>query len=160
MTVAFTRVSLPNGWLGNMSAHPVRHLGVVWRTAEALFQALRFDDPAIREELRSDSSPMGAKFAAKRHAARMTVEPTSPRDLANMELCLGLKLEQHPELKGLLLATGDEVIVEDVTSRRGKGGRHLFWGMAFRDGAWVGENRLGKLWMKLRDELRRGEPSG
>jgi len=153
MPVTFTKVSLPNGWLGNMSPYPVRYAGLEWRTTEHLFQALRFDDPAIREEIRGEKSPFAAKLLAKRHEDEMLVEPTSPADLANMELCLRLKLDQHPDLKDLLVATGDEVIVEDVTSRA-SGGRHLFWGMTFRENGWVGENRLGRLWMRLRGEMQ------
>jgi predicted NAD-dependent protein-ADP-ribosyltransferase YbiA (DUF1768 family) len=153
MPITFTKVRLPHGWLGNMSPHPLRYLGATWRTAEALFQALRFDDPSVREEIRGKASPMATKFVARRHAARMTVEPGGPADLANLEVCLRLKLDQHPELRDRLLATGDEHIAEDVT-RRSRSGRHLVWGMALRDGVWVGENRLGGLWMRLRDELR------
>jgi predicted NAD-dependent protein-ADP-ribosyltransferase YbiA (DUF1768 family) len=70
-----------------------------------------------------------------------------------MEAVLRLKLGQHPDLKGQLLATRDEEIIEDCTSR--PRGNALLWGAALRDGAWVGENRLGRLWMKLREELAR-----
>jgi ribA/ribD-fused uncharacterized protein len=159
MSVTFTKVKKPHGWLGNMAPFPVHYLGLEWRTTEALFQALRFDDPAIREEIRAQRSPMAAKMAARRHPERMVVVPGSPRDLESMELCLRLKLEQHPHLQEELLRTGDEIIIEDVT-RRSTAGRHLFWGMALRDGEWVGENHLGRLWMRLRAELRHRSPAG
>ena len=29
-----------------------------------------------------------------------------------------------------------------------------FWGAVLKDGEWMGENLLGKLWMKLREELK------
>jgi len=154
MPIAFTKVKLPYGWLGNMSAFPLEYNGQTWRTAEALFQALRFMDPAIREEIRKEKSPMGAKMVAKRHADKMVVQPTSSEDLANMETVLRLKLDQHPHLKEELKKTGDETIIEDVSNRSSQG-RHLVWGMAFDQatGQWTGQNHLGKLWMKLRDEL-------
>lgn len=140
------------GWLGNMSPFPVEHEGKTYRTTEALFQALRFDDEEIIESIREQKSPMSAKMKAKKNKDRMVVEPLSSDDLDNMRLVLRLKLLQHPKLRNDLLATGDQDIVEDCTKRpRGSG---LFWGAAFQNEKWVGENWLGKLWMELRDEFR------
>lgn len=82
----------------------------------------------------------------------MVVEPCSAQDVANMEMVLRLKLRCHPDLARQLDATGDAQIVEDATSRAR--GRNLFWGAAWKDGEWVGENLLGVLWMRLRDENR------
>lgn len=50
--VSFTKVSLPHGWLGNMSPYPINFGGVIWRTSEALFQSLRFKDNEIKELIR------------------------------------------------------------------------------------------------------------
>lgn len=154
MPITFTKVALPYGWLGNMAPFPVKHDGKWWTTTEHLFQALRFDDLAVREEIRSVKSPMSAKMRAKKHKAKWVIVPRSEQDLANMELILRLKVEQHPDLKQQLIATGNEVIIEDCTKRpSGK-----FWGSVLKDGQWVGENTLGKLWMKLRDELNGQRP--
>jgi predicted NAD-dependent protein-ADP-ribosyltransferase YbiA (DUF1768 family) len=149
--IAFTKTALPFGWLGNMSAHPVTHQGQVFRTAEALFQALRFNDPDIIEQIRAAKSPMGAKMVAKRNKDRMAVAPGSAEDVKNMEAVLRLKVAQHPALLSQLRATGQEPIVEDCTRR--KGGRNLFWGAALVDGQWVGANVLGKLWERIRGDL-------
>jgi ribA/ribD-fused uncharacterized protein len=146
--IAFTKVSLPFGWLGNMSPHPIHHLGKTWRTAEALFQALRFTDDKIREAIRGETSPMAAKFVAKRHKDKMVVAAGSPQDLANMRMVLGLKIEQHPDLARALLATGDALLVEDCTKRRAS-----IWGAQCIEENWVGDNLLGKLWMELRHYL-------
>jgi N-glycosidase YbiA len=152
MPITFTKVDLPHGWLGNMAPFPVKYDGKWWLTTEALFQALRFDDAAIREELRTIKSPMGVKMRAKREKAKMVVERLSEQDLANIEIVLRLKLEQHRELKQKLLETGDETIIEDCSNRPGGSGK--FWGAALKDGQWVGDNMLGKMWMKLRGELK------
>lgn len=139
------------GWLGNMSPYPVTHEGTTYRTTEALFQALRFNDEKIIESIRKQKSPMAAKMIAKKFRDQMVVEPMSDADLFNMKMVLRLKLEQHPKLKADLLATGEEEIVEDCTKRpRGSG---LFWGGALKGDKWVGENWLGWLWMELRDSL-------
>lgn len=154
MTLTFTKVSLPNGWLGNMAPYPVAHEGLEYRTTEALFQALRFKERLdIQEEIRAQKSPMAAKMVAKKYAHILvengyTVQ--SPQDIDNMRLCLELKLAQHPELPEKLLATGSEDIIEDCSSRpRGSG---LFWGAAQMKGStiWTGQNVLGKLWIELR----------
>ena len=43
-----------------MSAHPIQYGGKIWKTSEALFQALRFNDEEIIEEIRVKSSPIAA----------------------------------------------------------------------------------------------------
>jgi predicted NAD-dependent protein-ADP-ribosyltransferase YbiA (DUF1768 family) len=162
LTISFTKVKLPYGWLGNMAPYPVQHGGKEWKTTEALFQAMRFDDLEIQEAIRAENSPMGCKMKVKRIVKELTknnqlhkrvVEPQSEQDLQNMEICLRLKLSQHPKLKYWLKATGTALIYEDVTAR-GRKGSNLFWG-AFQNkrGEWEGENHLGKIWMKLRSEL-------
>lgn len=152
-TITFTKVKLQWGFLSNMSPHPVTHDGQVWRTTEALFQALRFENPTIQEAIRREKSPMAAKMVAKRNKGDMGFEPGSPKDLANMRLVLRLKVDQHPSLRKALLETGDAVIVEDCTSRRAS-----IWGARRVGDRWEGDNLLGKLWMELRDELRGVHP--
>jgi ribA/ribD-fused uncharacterized protein len=148
----FNKVSEPYGWLGNMSPHPVVYEGQEWRTAEALFQALRFNDPQIREVIRTQTSPRGAKMKAKRNDYRpmRVVEPKSEQDLANMRLCLRLKFDAHPELRRRLLATGTALIYEDATERPGE--RAEFWGARRTERGVEGDNMLGRLLMELRDQ--------
>ena len=152
MYVLIRKVKEQHGWLGNMSPYPVEFDGKRYRTTEALFQALRFSDEQVIEAIRGEKSPMAAKFVAKRYKKRMVVEPLSDDDVKNMRVCLKLKLEQHPELRDRLLATGDAEIIEDCSKR--KRGSGLFWGAGLEDGVWEGTNMLGKLWMELRDDLR------
>lgn len=151
--ITFTKVALAFGWLGNMAPYPLFFETKEWRTSEALFQARRFapDDP-IREVIRAEKSPMGAKMAAKGSSSRMVIVPQSQADLDLMAEILRLKIVTHKRLIGDLLGTGDAEIIEDVTSRqRGSG---MFWGAALQaDGSWKGENHLGKLWMAVRASL-------
>lgn len=152
MTILIRKVAEQYGWLGNMSPHPIERDGKQFRTAEALFQSMRFSDADHVEQIRSQKSPMAAKMIAKKNKHRMVVEPMSEADLENMRRVLRVKLEQNGDLKEKLIETGDEEIIEDCSKRpRGSG---LFWGAAFKDGKWQGENWLGWLWMELRDEVR------
>lgn len=156
--ISFTKTKLAHGWLGNMSPFPLTFNGVEWRTSEALFQSLRFKDKDIQEAIRAEKSPMAAKFVMKANKDSITTEPHSVKDVKNMKMCLKLKLEAHPDLKDLLLATGDLDIIEDV-SKRGDVGGNLFWGAMLvenEDGFhWVGKNTLGRLWMEIRNELNK-----
>jgi len=154
--ITFTQeeVELPFGWLGNMSPHPVEFAGLTWRTSEALFQALRFYDGTIRDEIWEQTSPMDAKLKAKSKKDQMDVEPRGEIDVQNMSYCLRLKVKQHPDLRQQLIDTGYAEIIEDVTSR-GRRGSNLFWGaLRLEDGSWEGRNKLGILWMDLRGALR------
>jgi predicted NAD-dependent protein-ADP-ribosyltransferase YbiA (DUF1768 family) len=83
----------------------------------------------------------------------MIIEPMSEADLANMDIVLQLKIDQHPKLLEELLSTGEQLIVEDVTAR-GLGGRNGFWGASNKTGEWIGQNILGKKWMKIRDTIK------
>lgn len=149
--IVIGKVKEEGGCWGNMAPFPVVFQGDTYRTTEALFQALRFNDEDIRSEIQEQKSPMAAKFVAKRCKSQMVVEPMSGADLDNMRLCLKLKIEHHPELREMLIGSGDAFVVEDCTKRqRGSG---LFWGAAWIDGQWVGQNWLGRLWMELRDTL-------
>jgi ribA/ribD-fused uncharacterized protein len=149
-TITFTKVKLQWGFFSNMSPHPVTYEGQVWRTTEALFQALRFPkNPTIQEAIRREKSPMTAKMVAKRERKERTIEPGSDQDLANMRLVLRLKIDQHPSLRKALLETGEATIIEDCSSRRAS-----IWGARFVAGGWEGDNLLGKLWVELREQLK------
>jgi predicted NAD-dependent protein-ADP-ribosyltransferase YbiA (DUF1768 family) len=141
-----------HGWLGNMAPFRVEYDGLVWRTTEALFQALRFPPGSLRLEIHKELSPMGAKMRSKTLANFMIVVPRSPQDVDQMRTILKLKLEQHPTLKPALAATAPREIIEDCSRRQSASG--LFWGAARVGDGWRGGNQLGKLWMELRADLR------
>lgn len=159
--ISFTNVSSQYGWLSTMAPYPVEYEGTLWKTTYALFQALRFNDEEIRKALSIDNNPMECKNRVKAIIKELTkknelwkrnVQPQSPQDIENMDFCIRLKLKQHPELLENLLKTAQYTLYEDVT-KRGRKGSNLFWGaMKLDDGSWEGENVLGKIWMKIREE--------
>jgi N-glycosidase YbiA len=156
MDITITKVREKYGFLSCMSPHPVQYQGIIYRTAEALFQCLRFHKyPKIQEEIRSQKSPMAAKMKARKHRSllnRGKKWDEAPVDLSMMQLCLKLKFEQHPQLKRNLIETGNAKIIEDCTTHDRESAR--FWGAVRIDGKWVGENILGKLLMELRSEFQ------
>ena len=155
LVISFQRNADEYGWLGNMSPYPVKYEGKIWNTTEALFQGLRFNSEEIREIIRSEPSPMGAKMKTKKYRDSMEVEPRTEGDVENMKLCIKLKLEQHNSLKTKLLNTGTKRIYEDIGKRKGE--KHLFWGSKNINGEWVGNNMLGKIWMEMREKLKNNE---
>ena len=60
-----------------------------------------------------------------------------------MENLLRAKIEQNPYVKKKLLETKDYIICEDSP-------KDDFWGIGADR---KGQNNLGKLWMKIRDEF-------
>lgn len=148
--IAFNKVNDEFGWLSNMAPISVHHVQFEWRTAEALFQALRFQDEKIRAEIRHEKSPMGAKMCAKKYKKHMTVEPMSENDLTNMRMVVQAKFEQHIIRRLQLVRTGTNLITEDCTHRKQQK-RSLFWGAALNEqGEWIGGNHLGHILMDVR----------
>ena len=162
MSIWFRKIKEPNGWMGNMAPYPIPYNGQVWLTSEALFQAMRFNDPLIKEIIRAENSPLVAKWKAKKTIYRKhrVIEPMSPQDIANMEACVLLKFQQHPKIARLLMATGSHHIYEDASNRNGESA--LFWG-AYRDSKNPilpinGQNMMGEILMKVRGILLAAAP--
>lgn len=156
MSLWFKGVKEPNGWMGNMAPYPITYNGQVWRTSEALFQSMRFNDPIIKGLIQAEESPMSAKMIAKKtiYRKQRIIKPMSPQDIANMEACVLLKFQQHPKIARLLMATGSHPIYEDASNRKGESA--LFWG-AYRDSKnpimpikGKGTNMMGDILIKLR----------
>ena len=132
----------------------------VWPTVEHYYQAQKSPDPAYRQAIRAASTPGRAK--------RLAAPPDAPRRVAGQswfrkngvpprpdwhEIKLDImrradraKFAQHPDLAGLLLATGDAELVEDSPSEP-------YWGVG-PDGR--GGNWAGRVLMEIRQELRAG----
>ena len=138
-----------------MSPYKIVVDDIFWKTAEAYFQSLRFaPDDAVRETIRIQKSPIAAKKVAKENGSRMVVKPMSEQDVENMRITLRLKFKcnQIP-LEDNLLRTGDRTIIEDCSGRRTDSG--AFWGTyELPNGLLFGQNKLGKLLMELRSELK------
>ena len=149
--VWFKKVAEEYGWMGNMAPYPIKYNGKVWRTSEALFQSMRFDDDNVKEIIRGEKSPMGAKMKAKKNRDQMVVVPMSELDVENMRKCVKMKFDAHPQLKRQLMNTKDSFIYEDIGNRNGE--RHKFWGAKkLSESEGDGNNMMGKILMDLREE--------
>lgn len=121
----------------------VKWRGVDWVTSEHAYQAAKFDDPIIIEEIKNARSAHDARKIAHLHE-HGKVTTWHEIKLKIMEEIVRAKLEQHSYIHRKLLETGDREIIEDSPT-------DSFWG---RGPDWKGENHLGKIWMDLRKELK------
>lgn len=128
--------------LSNFAAFAVLWRNVLWPTSEHAYQAAKFDDVEIQIEIRLATSPHTAKLIANKYLGRRLPDWDSHR-LAIMEEILRAKLDQHEIIQERLLRAAGRVIIEDSPI-------DPFWGRG-RD--YNGLNHLGKIWMKLCDEL-------
>jgi len=134
------------GFLSNFYLSPLvlpqwhQAVGEIAPTVEHAFQAAKTEDIAQARMVVHASSP----GVAKRLGRRVTIRPgwEQGRDVV-MESLLRLKFVPGSDLAAALLDTGDAELIEGNTW----GDR--YWGVC--EGA--GENRLGKLLMKIRSEL-------
>ena len=153
--VTFLKTNESFGGLSNMAGgYPLLINNVRILTSEALYQACRFPHkPDVQKLIIGQKSPMTAKMVSKPH--RQDSRPDW--DINNtrvriMYWCLRVKLAQNWEkFSELLRSTENKPIVEE--SRRDQ-----FWGAKPVDAEiLVGENMLGRLLMKLRDQLHDSE---
>lgn len=155
-----------NFFLSNMS--PLENWietdkGIAVPTSEHAYQAAKFTDiephRAVAEARANpdDIRPFAAGVASKELAYEIRNSGVPFREdwktakLGIMLVVVRQKFEKNPELAELLLATGDQDLVE---------GNHwgdTFWGKALVEGedGFVGENHLGLTLMKVREELTR-----
>lgn len=117
---------------------------------EVAYQAAKFTGAHanIAKRIIAESNPGKAKKLA-RELRSFVREDWQEINLAIMESLVREKFQQE-YYKRLLLATGDEMIVE------GNSWNDRFYGCVFENGEWVGENHMGKILMKIREELRHG----
>jgi ribA/ribD-fused uncharacterized protein len=117
-----------------------------WPTVEHYYQAQKFADPEMRAKIRKAEKPVIAKKLAEKHRAQIRSDWDTVKDEV-MYRAVRRKFELHSELRDLLLATGNEEIVESAPT-------DYYWGVG-REG--TGQNKLGKIIELIRAELRAGK---
>jgi len=132
----------------NFSSFQVEWRDYLWPTSEHAYQAARFMD--CREDLVD-----AIKTAKSAHDAYKIAQANKISQRKNwnddkvdvMYSICRAKLQQHAYIQSHLRETLDERLVEDSP-------KDSFWGWGSDR---KGRNELGKVWMRLRGELNRGE---
>jgi ribA/ribD-fused uncharacterized protein len=128
-------------FLSNFTAAAVELDGEWYPSVEHAYQAAKTEDVAARQRFRAFGvTPGQAKRMGRRVEIRESWEAVR---IAVMRDLLRQKFA-HPKLRAKLLATGNEKLVET------NDWNDTFWGVC--DG--IGENRLGKMLMEIRAEIR------
>lgn len=126
-------------FLSNFYPFPITYRGKIWATAEHAYQAAKTYDPEWEERIRLAWRPAEAKAlgrAAPMYARWDDFKDRAMRDILHLKFC--------GELKNMLLATGDEELVEGNTWG------DTYWGVCKGEG----QNRLGTLLMEVRSYLQ------
>lgn len=130
--------------LDNFSSFKVKVNGYLYSSLEEAFQSMLFlpDYKEISEQIKNSYSAHEAQKIM--HENINKVKYSNKEKLVLMEKLLRLKIEQNPYVLKKLLETKNYTIVEDSP-------KDNYWGCGINR---EGENNLGKLWMKLREEYK------
>ncbi|HEY7089515.1 MAG TPA: NADAR family protein, partial [Tepidisphaeraceae bacterium] len=128
-------------FLSNFWPADVVYEGITYPTAEHAYQAAKTLDPEQRKKIAALPTPAEAKAAGRELKLRDDWETAK---FVVMEDVVRYKFTHHPDLAAKLLDTGDATLEEGNTWN------DRIWGVYHGQG----ENRLGKILMKVRDELR------
>jgi ribA/ribD-fused uncharacterized protein len=149
MTIHFFSKSETHRELSNFAPFGIDLDGERWPTTEHYYQAQKFTDLELQARIRQAQKPIIAKKLADKHHNKWRAEWDAVKDEV-MYRAVRRKLELHGELRALLLATGDEEIAESAPN-------DYYWGVG-EEG--TGQNKLGKIIMRIRAELRAGVIAG
>ncbi|MCG7873926.1 MAG: NADAR family protein [Candidatus Thiodiazotropha lotti] len=117
--------------------------GAVWPSAEHYYQGMKFEDQALREEIRTADHPTKAQTLAAKNK-RSIRKDWKQLQKVMMTRAIYIKCRANPDVVAALLATGEQEIIE--TSQY-----DYYWGCG-RDGR--GHNTFGKVLMAVRNKLR------
>lgn len=128
-----------NYFLSNFYMAPITYEGITYTNNEAAFQAQKCENPEGREAF-ANLNPSEAKKIGRHVHLRKDWESVKRDIMYNILLN---KFKQNPMLRLKLQATGDAYLEE------GNNWGDFVWGTV----KGIGENRLGKLLMQVREEL-------
>lgn len=132
------------------TAHSIEVDGILFPTLEHAYQCQRYTDKGIVDEIRNARSPVKAWETSSRYKHLQIPEFTMPEyKLEVMERLIRLKVAQHEEIRKALLNSNNLEIVKHITTYPPGDG---FWDDG-EDG--TGLNHIGRIWMKVRDDLKR-----
>ena len=132
--------------LSNFHPTPIVVDGRTYPTAEHYYQACKAATDEGHEMVRAAPTPAQAKKCAR----QLPRPPNWDRErLEVMRVALLAKFRQHPDLRALLLSTGERPIHEAAP-------HDATWG--WLDGR--GQDLLGRLLMEVRAQLRQEETAG
>lgn len=142
MTIKFWGANNPNGYLSNFYESDFTINGVTYPTVEHYFQAKKFEGSKYEDYILKLKTPKETAREGKRRDFPLRKDWEQVKEDV-MYTALRAKFTQSLELTTKLIETGDANLVEDSPY-------DYYWGVGRNK---TGQNRLGILLMRLRDEL-------
>jgi N-glycosidase YbiA len=147
MSIYFYKVGDPYGCFSNFSPHSIHLGGQDWQTVEHYYQAHKFCGTVHADLMRKIQNAPTPTAAAQLGRDRTIACCRSDWSIAKIEVmreAVYTKFLTHADIREMLLATGNEIIVEDSPT-------DYFWGCGADK---TGQNQLGKILMAVRQTLR------
>lgn len=128
----------------NYSSFQIEWKGKLYPTSEHVYHSEKFDDENLKEQIRNTRSAHDSPKTAEANKDKYRKNWSEIKVRIMKEILLA-KVAQHPYIKKKLLESSDKELIEDSW-------RDDFWGWGPNKD---GENHLGKLWMEIREEVRK-----
>lgn len=141
--ISFYKPTDAYGEFSNFSDYPIEINGFLWPTVEHFFQAYKFAGTAHEQEIRLLKTPMEAKIAGCDRNKPLRSDWEKIKNEI-MYKAVYEKFSQHPEIKNILLLTGNSTLIENTPY-------DSYWGSGKNE---KGRNMLGQILMMVRDDLK------
>lgn len=128
-------------FLSNFYDHPIEYEGVKYKTTEHAYQALKFFDPAIKEQIINTPFPGQAKRLARKYKDHVNPDWIDKRLKIMYDIN---KIKFSDPKMAEMLANVNEPIIESNTWG------DTFWGVDLESGE--GHNHLGKILERIKQE--------
>ncbi|MFE4713310.1 NADAR family protein [Paenibacillus sp. NPDC056722] len=136
------------GCFSNFAKYPIELEGKTWPTSEHYFQAKKFAGTEHEEQVRLAPTPMEAARMGRERSRPLRTDWEQVKVEIMLE-ALTAKIGQHPEVRNILVSTGDCILIEHTKN-------DAYWG---DNGDGTGQNMLGQLLMQIRNGLEEYQPS-
>jgi len=143
MAIHFYHWKKNYGWLSNYSPHGFHLEGRFWPTVEHYYQAHKFSvDSEHFNIIAEEEKPGRAKNLTRKFVEFVRDDWDEIKDKVMYKAVL-VKFSENPAIKEMLIATGDQKLVEQSPT-------DLYWGVGVDN---TGLNKLGKILQRVRSDL-------
>ncbi len=125
------------------SGHMIMYKGIFYPTSEHAYHCQRYADKSIIDEIQKATSAYYARELSQKYKSQQIPDFDSKK-VEVMEGIFKAKLDQHEDVKKALIESENKIIIKNHPD-------DYYWGNG-ADGS--GKNEMGKIWMKLRSEMK------
>lgn len=130
-------------YLSPFSAHHIEIWGEVFPTVEHAYQAAKIKPGVERDAIKNAPSPLDAWRLGQKYKNNPDLCVLDFNKDVVMEELFRAKMQQHSDIVEILKESSGSELLKVIDT-------DYYWGTG-KDGS--GQNKMGKLWMMLRDEI-------